>query len=243
MELFSKLSKLFQHPFLNKEYSARELLKEATQLKKDKNYDAACEKLKEAYAASDANELMVKERLRLPMYLQLAGRNDDGWRVLNELNVKYTDVFSQAEIANQMRVFLQKEKQFKKAILFSVWEIAKEIERDILNLQGSIELSDQMATLHSKYDFLDIDKDKKIYGYTPSGNPITDSAYEIFSRRLEENMSAEGVLEKIENDMKKAKLQDYAQPLAHDISVYFLSQTTYQLNVIRDIVSQHISVA
>ena len=47
-------------------------------------------------------------------------------------------------------------------------------------------------------------------------------------------MSAEGVLEKIENNMKKAKLQDYAQPLAHDISVYFLSQTTYQLNVIPD---------
>ncbi|MBU1339480.1 MAG: hypothetical protein KKD56_10475, partial [Acidobacteria bacterium] len=53
--------------------------------------------------------MMIQERLRLPMYLQLAGRNDEAWDELNRLNVQYVDQFSQPVIANQMRVFLQKE--------------------------------------------------------------------------------------------------------------------------------------
>jgi hypothetical protein len=186
--------------------SARKLLKEATQLKKSKEYDAACEKLREAYEASDANELMVKERLRLPMYLQLAGKNDEGWKALNELNVEYIDVFSQAEIANQMRVFLQKEKQFKKAIIFSIWSIAKEIERDVQGVEGSIDNADKMAELRAEYDFLEYDDEKEIHGYTPNGNPITDYAYELFLSRLTEAKSIEGIHRRIEKDMKKAKL-------------------------------------
>lgn len=109
---------------------AREMLKDAAALKKEKKYDEACEKLKEAFSLEGAEDLMIKERIRLPMYLQLAKRNDEGWQILNELNVHYTDVFSQAEIANQMRVFLQKEKKYTQAVLFSVWSICKEVERD-----------------------------------------------------------------------------------------------------------------
>ena len=117
---------------------ARKLLKEATKLKREKKYIEACEKLNEAYSSKGANELMTKERLRLPMYLQLAGKNDEGWKILNELNVKYLDVFSQAEIANQMRIFLQKEKKFKNAALFAIWSICKEVERDRDNLKNGI---------------------------------------------------------------------------------------------------------
>ena len=64
---------------------SREMLKEATKLKKEKKYVEACEKLREAYAAKGSEELMVEERLRLPMYLQLAGKNDEGWKTLNEM--------------------------------------------------------------------------------------------------------------------------------------------------------------
>ncbi|EWH01486.1 hypothetical protein [Halomonas sp. BC04] len=73
---------------LNSEVNpAREMLKEATALKKEKKYDEACEKLREAFSLESANNLMVKERLRLPMYLQLANRNDEGWKIINEMNV------------------------------------------------------------------------------------------------------------------------------------------------------------
>jgi hypothetical protein len=43
------------------------------------------------------------------MYLQLAGKNDEGWDELNRLAKKYTDKFSQPIISNQMNIFLRKE--------------------------------------------------------------------------------------------------------------------------------------
>ncbi len=89
--------------------ASRNLLKEATALKREKKFVEACEKLREAYGADGAENLMIEDRLRLPMYLQLAGKNDEGWDELNRLNIQYVDQFSQPRIANQIRVFLQKE--------------------------------------------------------------------------------------------------------------------------------------
>ena len=96
---------------VNTEFSspARYLLKEATALKKEKKYIEACEKLREAYSADGAENLMIEDRLRLPMYLQLAGYNDEGWDELNNLSARYTDQFSQPRIAHQMKIFLRKE--------------------------------------------------------------------------------------------------------------------------------------
>jgi hypothetical protein len=88
---------------------ARDLLKEATELKRAKKYNEACDKLREAYSAEGSEHFMIEERLRLPMYLQLAGRGDEGWDTLNQLFAKYTDQFSQPRIAHQMKVFLRKE--------------------------------------------------------------------------------------------------------------------------------------
>ncbi len=88
---------------------ARNLLKEATVLKKEKKYIRACEKLREAYSANGSENLMIEERLRLPMYLQLAGKNDEGWDELNRLLKKYTDPYSPPIISHQMKVFLKKE--------------------------------------------------------------------------------------------------------------------------------------
>lgn len=89
--------------------AARNLLMEATALKKKKKYIEACEKLREAYSADGAENLMIEDRLRLPMYLQLAGKNDEGWDELNRLLARYTDQFSQPRIEHQMNVFLRKE--------------------------------------------------------------------------------------------------------------------------------------
>lgn len=88
---------------------SRNLLKEATALKKEKRYLDACNKLREAYLADGAENLMIEDRLRLPMYLQLAGRNDEGWAELNRLLKKYNDQFSNSIILNQIKIFLKKE--------------------------------------------------------------------------------------------------------------------------------------
>lgn len=65
--------------------------------------------MREAYTADGAENLMIEDRLRLPMYLQLAGNNDEGWDELNNLSASYTDQFSQPRIAHQMKIFLRKE--------------------------------------------------------------------------------------------------------------------------------------
>lgn len=86
------------------------LLREATVLKRARLFLDACVKLREAYAAPGAENLLIEDRLRLPMYLQLAGKNDDGWDELNRLAKQYTDAFSRPRIAHQRTVFLRKEK-------------------------------------------------------------------------------------------------------------------------------------
>lgn len=91
---------------------SRNLLKEATSLKKEKKYLEACDKLLEAYSADGADMLMIEERLRFPMYLQLAGKNDEGWTELNKLLKKHNDQFSNQVILKQMQIFLKKENNF-----------------------------------------------------------------------------------------------------------------------------------
>lgn len=233
--MFSKLFSLFKSA--KAPLSARELLKEATQLKKEKRYDEACNKLNEAYSASGSEDLMIKDLLRLPMYLQLAGKNDEGWGVLNELNVKYTDVFSQADIANQMRVFLQKEKKFKLAVQFSAWSICKQIERDYSNIKDSEKMTDQMAKINSDYSLEDDSAEKaEVFGKTNKGNAITDKAYPMFKERIEHLQSREGLLESLKSDLKKAKLSPIETELCQELSDYLISSKRYQLAMVRDII-------
>ncbi|SOD15983.1 hypothetical protein [Nitrosomonas ureae] len=162
--------------------TARDFLKQATQLKKEKRYDEACDKLKEAYSAYGSNELLMKDFLRLPMYLQLAGRSDEGWEFLNEFRKRNNDVFNRVDIAKQIKIFLRKEKKYKLSILFSAWEVCAIIERDEANVQGCFDLADKEAT-DEDYDFLrESLKNKEVYGQTPSGNPITEFAFGFFTK-------------------------------------------------------------
>lgn len=217
---------------------AREMLKDATALKSEKKYDEACDKLKEAFKAKGANQLMVKELMRLPMYLQLAEKNDEGWRVLNELNIKYTDVFSQAEIANQMRVFLQKEKKFKEALVFAVWSICKEIERDRSNIQDSIAFADQMAENEKEYGTLFDKSNEEVYGKTPKGHPITDSAYQMFVERVKDGMSKEIIRGRVDLLLKKINKLESAGFLSEKLSEYLCSNERYDLQTVRNIVNE-----
>lgn len=211
---------------------SRELLKVATQLKKEKKYDEACEKLREAFSTEGSENLMAKERLRLPMYLQLAGKNDEGWRILNELNISYTDVYSQADIANQMRVFLQKEKKFEKAILFGAWNICKGIECYQSSIDGCISMADEMAKLDM--DFQSFSKNDEIYAHTPSGNAITDQAYKLFQERIASSSSLEGVKDSLIPMLKKAKLHNQLEDITIGFSKYLQSSSNYDFVEVRD---------
>ncbi len=105
-----------------------ELLKLATQKKKEGDLNEAIEYLKKAYkeiGKSDTGH-SVKTFLRLPKYLQLADKNDEAWSEFNKLLAKGypsqpNDLFvifnDHSTIYDAMKLFLQREKKFKKAIL------------------------------------------------------------------------------------------------------------------------------
>lgn len=207
---------------------ARKMLKEAVTLKKEKIYNAAVIKLKEALEAEGASEFTIKERLRLPTYLQLANQNDEGWRVLNQMNIEYIDVYSQLEITNQMRIFLQKEKNHKQALLFLVLSICKEISQDRFCIHQIYESTDDFFQVLSKYGG-PLDIETTVYGKTPKGNEISDHRYEVLKNRIMTNLSIEEVSNKIEPILKRLKKTEIKEKMAHEIVEYLNSTSSYDL--------------
>ena len=102
-----------------------ELLKEATAKKKTGDLKSAIKLLGEAYEISrkEKIELGIKEYLRLPMYLQEAGENDQAWKELNNLLTRQYSILpfiAYQAIYDAMRLFLQRENKNEKAVAFGV---------------------------------------------------------------------------------------------------------------------------
>lgn len=115
-------------------------LKEATIQKKVDNLNAAIDCLKMAYKLADANNYLmpVKDRLRLPLYLQKANRKEESWREFNYLLVNChrmsngvpTSVLylNYSFIYDKMRLFLEREgNQLESTKLRFTSEICKAI--------------------------------------------------------------------------------------------------------------------
>jgi len=108
-----------------------DLFKEATSLKKSGDIDGAILKLRSAYRAIEKTNITwsVQTFIRLPQYLQLAGRNDEAWKEFNNLLLGYPNQLNVAEVLpmnhsiiyDKMRLFLQKEKRYKKAVVFGIF--------------------------------------------------------------------------------------------------------------------------
>lgn len=114
-----------------KERKSQVLLKEATARKKAGDLDGAIELLREACAEIEESgeQWGIQPFLRLPMYLQAAGRNDEAWRELNLLILRgYPGQIKDANVVmmehsivyDKMRLFLQREKKAKAAVKFGV---------------------------------------------------------------------------------------------------------------------------
>lgn len=107
------------------------LLKEATAKKKSGDLDGAISLLREAYADIATSGTVEKPDtfLRLPMYLQQAGRPDEAWAEFNAmlagqypLNMKdpaFAPIW-QSLIYDKMRLFLQREKKNTEAVVYAV---------------------------------------------------------------------------------------------------------------------------
>lgn len=179
----------------------RELLKEATRLKKEKKYDEACQTLRVAYQSSGVGEvILIQERLRLPMYLLLAGRRDEGWAELNRLAGQYHAPYDQIPIRNQMRIFAEKEGRWNDALFFSAWVYVMHLKHEIdfiksVHHQADINANEEPLRFEREdgsifeLDFRKMDVDKATFAYTENGNPIFDVAHnhmlESLNRRLD----------------------------------------------------------
>lgn len=175
---------------------AKQLLKDSTQLKNSMNYDGACAALRKAYAANP-DGITLSKRLRLPAYLVLAKRNDEAWRDLNELNLKWTEPWAQAEIAKNMSSVLQVEMRYREALVHECWAYAMEIHDRKAFVEGCIASADKEASAGSKSKYAWMDAGRKPTGETPSGNPIYDGSFPSFNKGLKERLSCEAITKKV----------------------------------------------
>lgn len=111
---------------------ASELLKLATEKKKAKDWEEAIAALKEAYQEIEQSQLgySVETFIRLPLFLQAAGRPKEAWTAFNELLFKgfptqvEDDKFlpmTRHLVFDKMRLFLQREKNEQLAEIFSIF--------------------------------------------------------------------------------------------------------------------------
>lgn len=111
--------------------STDDLLKMATREKESGNYEQACIYLKQAYATMDQSPVWytVETYLRLPSYLQMAGKTKEAWETFEQLikngyphqpAAPGLKAFDLATTFDKMRLFLQREKQWHDAAIYGV---------------------------------------------------------------------------------------------------------------------------
>lgn len=134
--------------------SADELLKMATQKRDAGDINAAIELLRKAYSriASDSVSYPVSTFLRLPLYLREAGRTDEAWKEFeailthgfpNQLSNPEVLPMEHSQIYEKMRLFLQRETQFDRAVSFGIlsyvsWAVGLHRQKRRSELKGYI---------------------------------------------------------------------------------------------------------
>lgn len=121
---------------------ASTLLKEATVLKKEGKITQAIEKLRQAYVqiSKTDTDYGIEVFLRLPLYLQEAGKKDEAWREFNYLLTSgYQNMFKatwswhlmESKIYDKMRLVLQRDGKPLMAISFGVLSYIKELRGEL----------------------------------------------------------------------------------------------------------------
>jgi hypothetical protein len=110
----------------------KKLLKKATKFKKRGDFDNAINALKHSYELISKGNIIysINTFLRLPLYLQKAGRTKEAWKEFNNLlengypnqmQKKGIVFIDKANIFNKMRLYLQREKKNAKAIKYGIF--------------------------------------------------------------------------------------------------------------------------
>ncbi|WP_218135460.1 hypothetical protein [Serratia marcescens] len=181
----------------------RDLLKEATRLKKEKKYDEACQTLRVAFQSADVSEYIdIHERLRLPVYLCFANRDDEAWFELNRLSSTYQDSISQIAIRSKMQKFLEDEGKLIDAAFFLAWVYILELKHKIDLIVNIHAAADKWANEESmivemkdggfaSLDFRKINDGREPFAFTNAGNPIYDVAHNHMLASLNRRLTVE----------------------------------------------------
>jgi len=111
---------------------ADKLLKEATTKKKSGDINGAIKALRDSYKILNENSMLysIQTYLRLPLYLQEAGKSDEAWSEFNRLSMwvntkpRYSPEVTPMELSiiwDKMRLYLQRENKNDYAVQFAVW--------------------------------------------------------------------------------------------------------------------------
>jgi len=221
---------------------ARELLKQATTLKREKRYDDAIAVLRRAYAAPSPSHMMIEELLRLPMYLQLAGRAGEGWQEIDRLESVATDGFSQARIAAQRAVFLRKAGQPIKALPYSALAICLQRVCDDATLASMIALADEQPERDREWEKSGLPpwpQSLPQVGRTAKGNPIYAVGYPVIKSRLDNGYTANAIVGELGRDLVKVA-GDKAPLVAQDLADYIARCGPYLVEDVRAICARHV---
>jgi hypothetical protein len=199
----------------------QELLQLATFYKQNKEFDKACFTLLKAYELGGEN-IGIKDRLRLPMYMQLANQNDSGWSEIVTLFTIYLDATNQSIISNQIRIFLEKEKKFLPALPYAIYSHCKLIQQ----YRESIS--------QKRYKILNDSHNQRLYQILEDDNQIyMDGRWE--ETRINNLIKYDEIELIILKSLKKAKLEIFSKSLASEIKNYIDNNSEYIFTEINDI--------
>lgn len=153
-----KLKNLMENRLLRRDYifvgpdteEYKTLLAAANEEYKSGNYDRAAYTAKKAREVAEINNIIpnITEVLKLPMYLQKAKRYEEAWAVYNnileERDIGGSDNLEIAKIYDKMRIQLQNEKKYEKAIVYGI--LSYIYEKREYEKRGDMKKQNEMAT-------------------------------------------------------------------------------------------------
>ena len=175
--------------------NASALLRKATEYKDKGKINDAIHTLRKAYKE------IAKTNIRLPLYLQTAGQTKEAWEEFNKLlkngypnQNKCKEIVPMVEstIYDKMRLFLQRQKEYDKAISYGIYSILshalglynqKRIE-ELKSYTDNEFITDKLVTLLKKAKKLDF-LEAVVQITRIELNNLPNISFEHFSKKIE----------------------------------------------------------
>ena len=209
----------------NKEFPSTDcdkFLKQATKMKRSGNLEEAIQLLKKAYDVG-ASEMSIQNCLRLPLYLQQAKKNDEGWEVLCQLLAKGWpggDKFmvhaDRSIIYDKMSLFRKREKNFDDALVYGIMSYLEDLN---------------YAHSSLKYDEVKKKKLKEIL----EEDYESDKSPAYWSERLKHLTSDDFISETIKKKLKKTNYEDKFKDIFNLVKGYTKEIPKNNFSIIEDL--------